>query len=318
MTEQRVAIAFPMIGPTSFAEVGRFMAINPFARRRVALASAALGYPVLSAFQRTEDGYTEISQVAFVINSLAAADWAEAALGITPEICVGPSFGGRALAAYSGALPFEDVIRLTAELAREELDHFAAGPSAATTSVSQLIVRTPEEALNDVLGKMTERGEWQEISGYFDHDVHLVSMHENCLESFKKEIRAHGGYALTTFQPAVHSHVLEPLREHYRNTVYARFSIGAPRIPTISDLDGALIETADRMRSTLVDSVTRPVHWGRVTKTLLERGITTICVAGPDHLVHRLSSLRANFELIPAGPDEATRPVPSPRHRAGS
>ncbi|SDM24864.1 ACP S-malonyltransferase [Allokutzneria albata] len=306
------AIVFPGMGPSRFSEVGRFMMISPFARRRLADADAALGYSVLDALRSAGDGYTAASQIAFVVNSLAMADWAEEVLGERPQLCVGPSFGERAATAYSGAMPFDELIRLTAELAACELDYYRTEQQDV---VSQFIVRTPLEKLREVLDGMAGRGEWHEVSAYFDQDVHLVTMAERHLDGFKQHVRDLGGYSLTTMRPPAHAQVLEPLRKRMQDEVYPRFSFSAPVLPVISDQDGSLVTTGADVRTMLVDSVVNQVHWGHITRALAEQGVTRLCVAGPDLLIHRLGTLKKNFELISVGPKDAMRPRrPARRH----
>ena len=70
------AVVFPGMGASSFADVGRFMVANPFARRRAAIAGEVLGYSLIDRYRDSEHDYTEAAQVAFLANCLALAEWA--------------------------------------------------------------------------------------------------------------------------------------------------------------------------------------------------------------------------------------------------
>ncbi|MFD4636355.1 ACP S-malonyltransferase [Lentzea sp. NPDC058436] len=301
----RTAVVFPGMGPSSFGDVGRFMTISPFARRRVAQADAALGYSLLDELRSGPDEYNAAQQIGFLVNSVAMADWMEKSLGLRPDVCVGSSFGERAAVAYSGALPFGEVVALTAELARCELDYFR---EEHKDLVSQLVVRTPQERLDDVLATMSQDGEWHEVSGYFDPGVHLVTMHEEHLDAFKRRISERGGYSLTTMRPAAHAGVLAPLRARLRDEVFRKVSFSAPEIPIISDQDGSLISDGAGVGALLEASTDSPVHWGHIRDRLVGEGLTTICVAGPDYLLHRLSLLKDDFDVVTAGPKDALKP----------
>ncbi|KOV85279.1 hypothetical protein ADL03_13995 [Nocardia sp. NRRL S-836] len=292
------------MGPSKFSDVGRFMTVSPFARRRLAEADAALGRSLLDDLRSGPDEYSAAQQIAFLVNSVAMADWMERTLGLRPELCVGSSFGERAAVAYSGAMPFAEVVRLTAELARCELDYFER---EHRDLVSQLVVRTPQEQLDDVLTTMARAGEWHEVSGYFDHGVHLVTMHEEHLAAFKQRISERGGYSLTTMRPAAHAPVLAPLRARMREEVFARFSFTATAIPIISDQNGALVGEGADVGALLDASTVTPVHWGHIHDRLVNERITKICVAGPDFLIHRLELLRKNFEVVTAAPKDALK-----------
>ncbi|MCX2953661.1 ACP S-malonyltransferase [Lentzea sp. NEAU-D7] len=300
----RTAVVFPGMGPSKFGDVGRFMTVSPFARRRLAEADAALGYSLLDELRSGPDEYSAAQQIGFLVNSVAMADWMEKSLGFRPDMCVGSSFGERAAVAYSGAMPFGEVVRLTAELARCELDYFQAEQREL---VSQLVVRTPQERLDDVLATMSRDGEWHEISGYFDHDVHLVTMHEDHLEAFKRKISDCGGYSLTTMRPAAHARVLAPLRARMREEVFTKFSFTATKTPIISDQDGSLVSEGTEVGAMLDASTVNPVHWGHIHDRLVNEGLTRICVAGPDFLLHRLKLLKKNFEVVTAGPQDALK-----------
>ncbi len=301
----RTAVVFPGMGPSKFGDVGRFMTVSPFARRRLAEANAALGYSLLDELRSGPDEYNAAQQIGFLVNSVAMADWMEESLGFRPDMCVGSSFGERAAVAYSGAMPFAEVVKLTAELARCELDYFR---EEHRDLVSQLVVRTPRERLDDILTTMSQDDEWHEISGYFDHGVHLVTMHEEHLAGFKRKISECGGYSLTTMRPAAHARVLAPLRARMREEVFSKFSFTATTMPIISDQDGSLISEGAEVGALLEASTDNPVHWGHIHDRLVAEGLTRICVAGPDFLIHRLELLRKNFEVVTAGPKDALQP----------
>jgi len=71
------AVVFPGMGPSRFADVGKFMVINPYARRLVAKADERLGYSLVDAFRDTEGDYSRHAQVSFLVNCVALAQWAE-------------------------------------------------------------------------------------------------------------------------------------------------------------------------------------------------------------------------------------------------
>ncbi|GAA3117598.1 hypothetical protein GCM10020254_75560 [Streptomyces goshikiensis] len=78
------AIVFPGMGPASFAEVGKFLMLDPYARVRLAEADEALGYSVFDRFRDAEEDYSVDFQIAFLVNSMALADRAVDTLGVSP------------------------------------------------------------------------------------------------------------------------------------------------------------------------------------------------------------------------------------------
>ncbi|MER0449683.1 ACP S-malonyltransferase [Streptomyces sp. Edi4] len=302
------AMIFPGMGPTPFADVGKFMVINPFARKLIATADRVLGYSLLERYRTTEGDYSEYAQVAFMVNSLALAEWAGHALGIEADVCTGPSFGEKPAAAFSGALDFADAVRATAGFARLLEDYFSA---EFKDLVTHSFVRVPEDKLREVLAELDERGETYEISCYIDDDFHMLTLREHNLDWLKPRLRSLGGMSLYSMRPPMHCSAFEGLRERAEEKVFGPLEFADPRLPVIADQDGALITTGEGVRTMLLDSCVRPMRWPAVVDALLGAGVSTVCVAGQDSLFGRVRRTTANFEVVPVTPRTALLPRPA-------
>ncbi|RZS32710.1 [acyl-carrier-protein] S-malonyltransferase [Herbihabitans rhizosphaerae] len=301
----RTAMVFPGMGPSSFADVGKFMLINPHARKLVAVADDVLGYSLVDKFRDTEGDYSEYAQVAFLVNCLALAEWAEKTLDVVSEIVAGPSFGEKAATAYSGSLPVEDVILLTAQLARYLDDYFAV---EHTDIVTHSFVRVGEERLADIKGELTDLDEWHEISCYVDDDFYMLTLREHNLEWLKKRLRAIGGLSLYTMRPPMHCGIFEPLRTKVAEELFTNLEFADPRIPVVKDQDGSEITTGAGVREMLLDGFVRPTRWTDIVATLKARGIERVCVAGADSLFSRVGLTRKNFDVLAVNPRMAMQP----------
>lgn len=304
-TASRTAIVFPGMGPSKFAEVGKFLLLDPFARARLAEADQALGTSVFDNFREQTDDYSEFSQVAFLVNSMAMADRAEETLGVVPDICVGPSFGQKAAAAYVGSLPFAEVVRLTAELARLEEDFFGR---EYTDVVTHSFVRTPEERLAEILADFDERGVWYEFSGHLDRGFTMLSLRETELEELKERIGKAGGYSMYSMRPPVHAPAFAALRRRAEEEVFSRYAFADPKLPVVTDQDGTVINSADELRTMMLDTFDRPINWPAVVAALKDSGVSRVCVTGPDNLFHRLDCTKDNFEVEAVGLPKRSRP----------
>ncbi|GAA1932983.1 hypothetical protein GCM10009753_78200 [Streptantibioticus ferralitis] len=298
------AIVFPGMGPSSFSEVGKFLMLDPFARRRLAEADEALGTSVFDNFREATEDYSEFSQVAFLVNSMAMADRAEETHGISPDFCVGPSFGQKAAAAYVGSLPFAEVVRLTAELARCEEEFFRR---EYTDVVTHSFVRTPEERLKEILAEFDERDEWYDFSGYLDHGFYMLSLREKELEGLKQKISKAGGYSMYSMRPPVHAPAFAALRREAEEQVFSSYELADPKLPVVTDQDGTVINSAAGMRTMMLDTFDRPINWLNVVATLKEAGVAKVCVTGPDNLFHRLDCTKDNFEVLAVGLPKRSR-----------
>ncbi|MGW0212071.1 ACP S-malonyltransferase [Streptomyces sp. NPDC003233] len=293
------------MGPSKFAEVGKFLLLDPFARARLAEADQALGTSVFDNFREQTADYSEFSQVAFLVNSMAMADRAEETLGVVPDICVGPSFGQKAAAAYVGSLPFAEVVRLTAELARLEEDFFGR---EYTDVVTHSFVRTPEERLAEILADFDERGVWYEFSGHLDRGFTMLSLRETELEELKERISKAGGYSMYSMRPPVHARAFAALRRRAEEEVFSRYAFADPKLPVVTDQDGTVINSADELRTMMLDTFDRPINWPAVVAALKDSGVSRVCVTGPDNLFHRLDCTKDNFEVEAVGLPKRSRP----------
>ncbi|SOE09518.1 [acyl-carrier-protein] S-malonyltransferase [Streptomyces sp. 2323.1] len=303
------AMIFPGMGPTPFADVGKFMVINPFARKLVATADRVLGYSLVDRYRRTEGDYSEYAQVAFMVNSLALAQWAQHTLGVEAELCTGPSFGEKPAAAFCGALDFPDAVRATAGFARLLTDYFS---TEFTDLVTHSFVRVPEDQLREVLGELDERGETYEISCYIDDDFFMLTLREHNLAWLSPRLRAMGGMSLYTMRPPMHCSAFGGLRERAEHEVFGPLEFADPTVPVIADQDGALITTGEGVRTMLLDSCVRPMRWPAVVGALCEAGVGTVCVAGQDSLFGRVRRTTDHFEVVPVTSRLALQPRPQP------
>jgi malonyl CoA-acyl carrier protein transacylase len=298
-------IVFPGMAPSRFADVGRFMLINPFARRLIAAADDRLGYSLLDRFRDNDGDYTEYAQVGFMVNCLALAEWAEQELGVTPDLATGPSFGEKPAAVYIGSLPFEDGVWMTAALARCMAEFFA---TEYQDVVTHSFVRTPQERIREVLAELEALGEWHDISCYVDHNFYMVSLRERNLEWLQRKVRSIGGVSLYTMRPPMHSSAFDALRRKAEEEVLGRLAFADPKLPLIADQDGAVVRSGAGVLAMLLSSFTRPLRWPAVVDSMKRLGVGTVCVSGPDSLFGRVPCTTSNFEVIAVTPRVAMRP----------
>lgn len=293
------AIVFPGMGPTPFSEVAKFMLVNSFARELVAVAEDALDYSLFDRYREAEGDYNEYAQVAFFVNCMALANWAQATLDVTPAVCTGPSFGGKAAAVYSGAISFRDAVWMTAAIARLMDDYFA---TQYQDVVTQSFARTPADDLKEVLGELDDEGEWYDISCHVDDDFHMLSLRSGKLEWLRARLRGIGGLPLYTMRPPMHSSAFGTLRARAEQEIMGEIEFADPKIPVVSDHDGELLTTAAEIREMLLNGFVRAVRWPTAIATLRRLGVRTLYISGQDSLFGRVGVTTRNFEVIPLNP----------------
>ncbi|MGC9437814.1 ACP S-malonyltransferase [Streptomyces sp. WG5] len=294
----RTAIVFPGMGPSSFSEIGKFLLLDPYARQRLAEADEALGFSLFDRFRAAEGDYSAYSQIAFLIASMAMADRAVDALGHSPDVCAGPSFGQKAAAAFVGSLSFADVVRLTAECARCEEEYFAG---AYQDVVTHCFVRVPQEPFDAILAELDDRGAWYDVSGRLDTGFHMLSVQEKELDGLKARISAAGGYSMYSMRPPVHAASFSELRRKAEAEVFGAYELADPALPVVNDVDGTVVRDAAGLRAMMLDTFDRPIHWPNVVAGLKGLGVGAVCVTGPDTLFHRLDLTKDSFEVVTVG-----------------
>ncbi|MEU1619993.1 ACP S-malonyltransferase [Streptomyces sp. NPDC005722] len=294
----RTAIVFPGMGPSSFPEIGKFLLLDPYARERLAEADEALGYSLFDRFRAADDDYSAYSQIAFLIASMAMADRAVDSLGVSPDVCAGPSFGQKAAAAFVGSLSFAEVVRLTEECARCEEDYFAGSYQDVVT---HCFVRVPQEPFDAILADLDDRGAWYDVSGRLDAGFHMLSVQEKELDGLKALISAAGGYSMYSMRPAVHAASFSALRGKAEAEVFGAYELADPALPVVNDVDGTVVRDAAALRTMMLDTFDRPIHWPNVVAGLQGLGVGTVCVTGPDNLFHRLDLTKDSFEVVTVG-----------------
>jgi [acyl-carrier-protein] S-malonyltransferase len=302
---QATALVFPGMGPVGFADVARFMMLNPVARQYVAASDAVLGYSLTDEFEAAEGDYSEAAQVAFLVNCLALAEWAEQTMQVTPQVCAGVSFGGKAAAVHSGALEFGQAVLLTAELARYEHAYFAR---EHRDLVTHSFTRTPGERLTEILGELVGRGGRHDLSCHIDDDFYMVTLREKDIDWFVKRVRAAGGMNLYTMRPPMHSPALAGLRDGIEAELFGGLRFGDPRIPVVADQDGGVLSTGAEVRRMLLAGYVETVRWPKVVDTMVSLGVGVVHVCGPDSLFGRVRRTTEAFSVVAFDPARALRP----------
>jgi [acyl-carrier-protein] S-malonyltransferase len=300
----QTAFVFPGMGPTRFADLGRFLVADPVARKLLGEADQALGYRVAERFADAVDEYDEAAQVAFLISCLALAEQARDQ-GLSADLCTGPSFGQKTVVAFTGALSFVDAVRLTALLARALDTYFA---TEHRDVVTQTVVRMPAERLDPLLDDLSARGEWYEFACHLDNGFSMINLREHVLDDFVARVRGAGGMPLYAMRPPMHSSLFTGLRDHVDVDVLPRFTFAHPDVPVVCDQTGELLTTGAQLRGMLLDGFVRPVRWPDVVHAIRAAGATRLVVAGQDAMFSRVDCVRA-FDLHIVNPRSALQPV---------
>ncbi len=239
-------------------------------------ASAACGRDVsqlLLEADADELKQTRNSQLTTFVLSMVVLDAVERT-GVVPNLAAGHSLGEYSALCASGALSFEDAVRLVAE--RGEAMQVAAdeqdGTMAAVLGLDDdLVVAACARVDGDV---------W--VANYNAPGQIVIAGSPTAVEDASekaKELGAKRAMGLPV-GGAFHTPFMAPARDRLRKAL-AEVEVRAPAIPVVANVDAAAREDADEWPQLLASQLCSPVQWRQSLYALQELGCSTFVELGP-------------------------------------
>jgi len=239
-------------------------------------ASAACGRDVsqlLLEADADELKQTRNSQLTTFVLSMVVLDAVERT-GVVPNLAAGHSLGEYSALCASGALSFEDAVRLVAE--RGEAMQVAAdeqdGTMAAVLGLDDdLVVAACARVDGDV---------W--VANYNAPGQIVIAGSPTAVEDASekaKELGAKRAMGLPV-GGAFHTPFMAPARDRLRKAL-AEVEVRAPAIPVVANVDATAREDADEWPQLLASQLCSPVQWRQSLYTLQELGCSTFVELGP-------------------------------------
>ncbi len=228
------------------------------------LADAHLPKPLIEAISSEDVHDTRFTQPALFAVEWGLACWWRS-LGIEADVVLGHSIGELVAATWSGMLSLADGVHLVCARANAMADLPRDGAMAA--------VFAPEE----VVGPLLVEG--AEVAGVNTPDETVISGRTDAIEAVLAALPEGVGSRRLTVSHAFHSALMAPMLESL-TAVAATLTWHPPRIPVVSNLDGALL-----------DAPPDPAYWARQVRqavrfadgvaTLEQFGANTCIEVGP-------------------------------------
>jgi len=239
-------------------------------------ASAACGRDVsqlLLEADADELKQTRNSQLTTFVLSMVVLDAVERT-GVVPNLAAGHSLGEYSALCASGALSFEDAVRLVAE--RGEAMQVAAdeqdGTMAAVLGLDDdLVVAACARVDGDV---------W--VANYNAPGQIVIAGSPTAVEDASekaKELGAKRAMGLPV-GGAFHTPFMAPARDRLRKAL-AEVEVRAPAIPVVANVDAAARKDAEEWPQLLASQLCSPVQWRQSLYTLQELGCSTFVELGP-------------------------------------
>lgn len=298
------AVLFGGTVPPLHAKVGEFLETDSYARERLAQAEEVLGHRVLPRFSQATESYSPEARQAYLVTCVALADRARDEDG-EAGVCAAASIGHLPALHYSGALSFADMVLLGEAVTACENEWNATDHGL----VSHFMYRVGRDRLAQLCAEVEAEGGRAEVAGHFSDTIHLLNVSAGSLPQLERGVRAGGGVPVLTFPQAEHSGVNAPLRDRIGEAV-SGFRFRDARVGFVRGADGALVDSAEDLRSLLRDDCVTPVDFPLVVDRLRALGVDRVHVIGPGNLFERLT--KEHFDVTVLVPDARARGLEVP------
>lgn len=220
---------------------------------------------------------TKVTQPAVFLHSVVMAK----ALGITPSAVAGHSLGEFSALVVSGALAFEDGLRLVSKRAQamQACCEAVEGGMAAILALSDEQV---EQICAETEGVVVAAN--YNCPGQLVISGEKAAVEAACVKA--KEAGARRALPLPV-GGAFHSPLMEPAREELEKAI-AEAAFRTPSCPIYQNVDAMPHTDPEEIKQNLIAQLTAPVRWTQIVQQMLADGVEQVTELGPGTVLQGL------------------------------
>jgi [acyl-carrier-protein] S-malonyltransferase len=205
---------------------------------------------------------TDAAQPALFALSLALLEVARDA-GLKPDFVAGHSLGEYTAAVASGALAFEDGMRLVSERGR-----LMAGAQSERPGTMAAVIGLDSAKLEELCARASSAGTVAPANLNTPTQI-VVSGEETGVVELMRLAEEAGASKVVRLQvgAAFHSVLMEPVQERMRAAM-AEVPFADPDVPLVSNASARILTTGDEVRSALIAQIASPVRWVECVQAL--------------------------------------------------
>jgi [acyl-carrier-protein] S-malonyltransferase len=241
---------------------------------------------------------TRNAQLTTFVSSLMVLDAVER-LGVEPSFCAGHSLGEYTALTATGALGFDDGVRLVVE--RAEAMHEAGQSNPGTMSA----ILGLDDELVEVACRRADSDVW--VANFnAPGQIVIAGSAEGVAKAvaIAKELGAKKAMALPV-SGAFHTPFMIPARDRLREAI-ASANPRDTEVPVISNVDATAHDHGDEWASLLSAQLSSPVRWKQCLLTLNDLGVTGFAELGPGGVLTGMAkrTLEGSRTISVSTPDE--------------
>lgn len=272
------AFVFPGQG-AQFVGMGKDLyETNALAKKYFDRADEILGFKITEImFNGTDEQLkeTKVTQPAVFLHSVIQA----LCLGdsFNPAMVAGHSLGEFSALVASGALDFEDGLRLVASRANamQKACEINSGTMAA-------IIGLPDEKVEEICASVSSEGDIVVAANYNCPGQLVISGNVNAVNVACEKLKEAGAKRALPLKVsgAFHSPLMQPAKDELQAAI-EKTTFKTPKCPVYQNVDAEPHTDAEEIKLNLIAQLTSPVRWTASVQTMIHDGAEDFTECGP-------------------------------------
>ncbi|PLR41439.1 [acyl-carrier-protein] S-malonyltransferase [Chimaeribacter californicus] len=281
------AMVFPGQGSQALGMLADLAAQYPVVEETFAQASEALGYDLWQLVQQgpaEELNKTWQTQPALLAASVAIWRVWQQQNGATPALLAGHSLGEYSALVCAGVLDFQEAIRLVelrGKLMQEAVPEGTGAMSAIIGLDNDAIAKACEEsAQGQVVSPVNFNSPGQVV----------IAGNKEAVERANAACKAAGAKRALPLPVSVPSHcaLMKPAAEKLAQAL-ENVTFSTPVLPVVNNVDVAIAQSPEAIRSALVRQLYSPVRWTESVEFMAAQGVEHLIEVGPGKVLTGLT-----------------------------